>query len=90
MQTKNDALTVTIIVTEKLKVDGKPVGECLHPSKDTRTDGRTTRKHNASGTIYWMGGDFAVNGRTTSVCVLLWILLFFCTSTSTKFDAGIT
>ena len=37
----------------QLEVDGKSVGECLRP--DARTGGRTTRKHNASGPIYWTG-----------------------------------
>ena len=31
-----------------IEVDDKPVRECLRPSTHARTDGRTTRKHNAS------------------------------------------
>jgi len=44
-------------LNDKPVVDGRLTGECT-PRIQTRarTDGRTTRKHNAAGAIYYMGG----------------------------------
>ena len=49
----------------KQEVNDKLVGECLH--SDTRTDERTTWKHNAFSPADWMGTDMINNINFTAV-----------------------
>jgi len=53
-----------------IEVGGEPVRECLRPdARCIRTNGRTTRKHNASGPIFWMSTGIKI------LCSLLELLI---------------
>jgi len=66
----------------KLAVDSKSAEECLRRSTHARTDGRTTRKHNASDPKHKM--------LFTSLRITYFsALLFYCTST-TDDERGLT